>query len=63
MKPQFSVRLCAVSQVEIDQVLVRKARMVGKTLKIFNRFVVESNGDLPFELASVWILDAVTEVI
>lgn len=54
---------CAVSQVEVDEALVRNAYVFRDGLEVRDGLLVEPNGDLLLELCCVWVLPRSGEVV
>ena len=57
------MRSCAVSQVQVDEALIRNAYVFRDRLEVRDGLFVESNGDLLLELRCVWILPRSGEVV
>lgn len=57
------MRSRAVSQVQVDEALVRNANVFRDCLEVRDGFFVEPNGDLLLELRCVWILPRSGEVV
>ena len=53
----------AVSQVEIDQILVRNTRLLRKALEIGNAILIQPNGDLLLQSLGVRILRGFGEIV
>ena len=54
---------CTVSQVEIDQALVRNAHIFGDCLEVRDGLFVEPNSDLLLQLCRVGVLPCSGEVV
>jgi hypothetical protein len=57
------MRRCAVSQVQIDEALVRNAYVFRDCLEVRDGLFVEPNGDLLLELRCVWVLPRSGKVV
>ena len=53
----------AVTQIEINQALIRNANFVRDRFEVVDGVTVQSDGDLLLELRSVGVLPSVGEVI
>ena len=60
---QSSPRRCTVSEVEVDQSLVRNLRVFCQFLEIGNRALIEPNRHLAFQKLRVGVTTALAEVI
>ena len=54
---------CAVTQVQVDQALVRYAYLFRDRLEVVDSVTVQANGDLLLELGSVGVLLGVGEIV
>jgi len=57
------MRSRAVSQVQVDEALVRNANVFRDCLEVRDGLFVEPNGDLLLELCCVWIFPRCGEVV
>ena len=60
---QLPVRGRTVSQVQIDEALIRNANVFRNGLKVRDGLFIEPNGDLLLELRSIGILSSSGEVV
>lgn len=63
LQVQLSMRSHTISQIEIDQALVRNANFSRDGFKIVNAFLVQTDGDLFFQLRSVRVFYRLGEVV
>jgi hypothetical protein len=54
---------CAVTQEQVDEVLVRHAEFRGQLLEIGNSRDIKPNGDLSLELFGVWVLTGFGKIV
>lgn len=52
---KFAMRRSAISEIKIDEALIWNADFFRDRFEIVNRLLIKANGDLPFELSSIWI--------
>ena len=60
---ELAMRCRAISQIQIDQALIRDAYVQRNRLEIVDAFLVQANGDLLLELRSVWVLDCFRKIV
>lgn len=60
---ELAMRRCAVSQIQIDEALIRNTGILRYGLEIADRFFVKSNRDLFFELRCVGVFSGSSEVV
>jgi len=53
---EFAARCSAISQVKVDQGLIRYTCVCGKLFEVFDGFLVKPDGDLPFKKTRVRVL-------
>ena len=53
----------AVSQIQINEALVRNASVLRYRLEITDGFLIKPNCDLLFQLGGVWIFPGSSEVV
>jgi hypothetical protein len=53
----------AIPEIKIDQVLIRDATLLRKTLEVLDRIGIEPNRDLAFRLAQIRVRFGLGEVI
>lgn len=53
----------AVSQIQIDEALVRNASVLRYRLKVTYGLLIKPNGDLLFKLGSIWIFPGGGKVV
>jgi len=57
------MRFHAISQIEINQGLVRDVSLFGQPLEIVDDLFLKPEGDLPFELAGIRVLLGFAEIV
>jgi len=60
---EFAVGGCAISEIQIDETLVRNADIGRDGLEVAQALFIQTNGDLLFELGSVRVLHCLGKIV
>lgn len=63
LEVQFPIGCCTVSQVEVDEALIRDADPLRNRLEVIDALFVQTDSDLFFELRGVGVLGRFGEVV
>jgi len=60
---EFAARCSAISQVKVDQGLIRYTCVCGKLFEVFDGFLVKSYGDSLFEQTRIRVLSSLRKIV
>lgn len=63
LEVQFPIRRCTVSQIEIDEALIRNAHPLRNRLEVVDALFVQTDSDLFLELRSVRVLGRFGKIV